>query len=80
MAEALVDKSSKDAEAYNKLRRAAEFEYRNEECWRNYLTQIRRCRYSDNPGQCAASFVPMETECSLYGLEAHRSVQDLLKE
>merc|ERR1712137_683573 len=78
MAEALVEKKSPEAETYNQLRRAAEFEYRTEECWRNYLTQVRRCRYSDNPGQCAASFVPLETECSLYGLEAHRSVQELL--
>ena len=60
------------------LRKAAEFQYRSEECWRSYLTQVRHCRYSNNPGACAASFVGLEAECSLYGLEAHAAIHTIL--
>ena len=72
------NQSQEEKEECNELRKAAEFQYRSEECWRSYLTQVRHCRYSNNPGACAASFVGLEAECSLYGLEANGAIQSIL--
>merc|ERR1712125_89739 len=73
-----IPQTVQEKEECNELRKAAEFQYRSEECWRSYLTQVRHCRYSNNPGACAASFSGLEAECSLYGLEAHSAIQTIL--
>merc|ERR1711862_828897 len=73
-----IPQTEQEKEECNELRKAAEFQYRSEECWRSYLTQVRHCRYSNNPGACAASFSGLEAECSLYGLEAHSAIQTIL--
>merc|ERR1712100_760790 len=55
-----IPQTEQEKEECNELRKAAEFQYRSEECWRSYLTQVRHCRYSNNPGACAASFSGLE--------------------
>lgn len=72
------EQSPEEQKESDELRKAAEFQFRSEECWRSYLTQVRHCRYSGNPGACAASFVGLEAECSLYGLEANRAIRTVL--
>lgn len=72
------EQSPEEIKESDELRKAAEFQFRAEECWRSYLTQVRHCRYSNNPGACAASYVGLEAECSLYGLEAHKAIKSVL--
>jgi len=60
------------------LRNAAEFQLRSEECWRSYLSQVRHCRYANDPKACLQMYTDLEAECSIYGLEAFKATEAIL--